>query len=113
MRKKRKKQLVTRRLLVVKRKLQVTKRKLKVMKKEKLPLKAKRMQVEARRLQAIVAKADWVAIQTGFAGVKAALQHFKGYGGEPRKPCGLPSGEQMNMITNGFEEVMTLEQSLA
>ncbi|KAK6953978.1 hypothetical protein Daesc_003940 [Daldinia eschscholtzii] len=67
---------------------------------------------EARRLQAIVAKADWIAIQTGFAGVKAALQHFEGYGGEPRKPCGLPSGEQMNMITNGFEEVMALERSL-
>ncbi|KAI1659706.1 dihydrodipicolinate synthetase family protein [Daldinia decipiens] len=67
---------------------------------------------EARRLQAIVAKADWIAIQTGFAGVKAALQHFEGYGGEPRKPCGLPSGEHMNMITNGFEEVMALERSL-
>ncbi|KAI1466882.1 dihydrodipicolinate synthetase family protein [Daldinia caldariorum] len=68
---------------------------------------------EARRLQAIVAKADWIAIQTGFAGVKAALQHFQGYGGEPRKPCGLPSGEQMEMITNGFQEAIILEQSLA
>ncbi|KAH9999735.1 dihydrodipicolinate synthetase family protein [Xylariaceae sp. FL0662B] len=67
---------------------------------------------EARRLQAIVAKADWIAIQTGFAGVKAALQHLKGYGGEPRKPCTLPSDEQMQMITKGFEEVMVLEQSL-
>ncbi|KAI6084579.1 dihydrodipicolinate synthetase family protein [Hypoxylon rubiginosum] len=67
---------------------------------------------EARRLQAILAKADWIAIQTGFAGVKAALQHLEGYGGEPRKPCGLPSGEQMNMITNGFDEVMALERSL-
>ncbi|KAI0897044.1 dihydrodipicolinate synthetase family protein [Annulohypoxylon nitens] len=68
---------------------------------------------EARRLQAIVAKADWIAIQTGFAGVKAALQQFEGYGGEPRKPCGLPSSEQMDMITNGFAEVLALEQSLA
>ncbi|KAI0889631.1 dihydrodipicolinate synthetase family protein [Annulohypoxylon maeteangense] len=67
---------------------------------------------EARRLQAIVAKADWIAIQTGFAGVKAALQHFEGYGGEPRKPCGLPSSEHMDMITNGFADVIALEQSL-
>ncbi|KAI1074395.1 dihydrodipicolinate synthetase family protein [Whalleya microplaca] len=67
---------------------------------------------EARRLQAIVAKADWVAIQTGFAGVKAALQHLKGYGGEPRKPCTLPNDEQMEMITKGFDEAMVLEQSL-
>ncbi|KAI0176499.1 dihydrodipicolinate synthetase family protein [Hypoxylon sp. FL1284] len=67
---------------------------------------------EARRLQAILAKADWITIQTGFAGVKAALQHLEGYGGEPRKPCGLPSGEQMNMITNGLDEVMALERSL-
>lgn len=67
---------------------------------------------EARRLQAIVAKADWIAIQTGFAGVKAALQTFYGYGGEPRKPCTLPGAEQMEMIRTGFAEAMALEQSL-
>ncbi|KXJ91585.1 hypothetical protein Micbo1qcDRAFT_163361 [Microdochium bolleyi] len=67
---------------------------------------------EARRLQAIVAKADWIAIQTGFAGVKAALQTFYGYGGEPRKPCTLPNAEQMEMIRTGFAEAMALEQSL-
>lgn len=67
---------------------------------------------EARRLQAIVAKADWIAIQTGFAGVKAALQHFKGYGGEPRKPCTTPNEEQMKMIREGFTEVLALEESL-
>ncbi|KAI0020200.1 dihydrodipicolinate synthetase family protein [Xylariomycetidae sp. FL0641] len=68
---------------------------------------------EARHLQAIVAKADWIAIQTGFVGVKAALQMFNGYGGEPRKPCEMPSAERMAMIRHGFEEVMALEATLA
>ena len=68
---------------------------------------------EARRLQAIVAKADWVAIQTGFAGVKAALQKFSGYGGEPRRPCAPPGNEQMRMIETGFAEAIALERSLA
>jgi 4-hydroxy-2-oxoglutarate aldolase len=68
---------------------------------------------EARRLQAIVARADWIAIQTGFAGVKAALQMFNGYGGVPRKPCTLPDDGAMEMIRKGLAEVMTLEQSLA
>ncbi|KAI1502352.1 dihydrodipicolinate synthase [Biscogniauxia marginata] len=68
---------------------------------------------EARRLQATVAKADWIAIQTGFVGVKAALQLFRGYGGEPRKPCEIPTGEKMEMIRQGFEEIITLETALA
>ncbi len=68
---------------------------------------------EARRLQAVVAKADWVAIQTGFAGVKAALQLFNGYGGEPRRPCTLPGDEQMELIKTGFSEALALERSLA
>lgn len=68
---------------------------------------------EARRLQAIVAKADWIAIQTGFAGVKAALQMFAGYGGHPRRPCALPGDDQMRMIETGFSEVIALERSLA
>ncbi|RYO98282.1 hypothetical protein DL764_007131 [Monosporascus ibericus] len=68
---------------------------------------------EARRLQAIVAKADWVAIQTGFAGVKAALQLFNGYGGEPRRPCTLPGDKEMEMIRAGFTEVLDIERSLA
>lgn len=68
---------------------------------------------EARRLQAVVAKADWVAIQTGFAGVKAALQVFCGYGGLPRRPCTLPGDDQIEMIKAGFLEVLALERSLA
>ncbi|ORY65769.1 dihydrodipicolinate synthetase family protein [Pseudomassariella vexata] len=67
---------------------------------------------EARRLQAVVAKADWIAIQTGFVGVKAALQLFQGYGGAPRKPCCISDDSEVEMIRKGFAEVMAVEQSL-
>ncbi|CEI68406.1 unnamed protein product [Fusarium venenatum] len=67
---------------------------------------------EARQLQAKVAKADWMAIQTGFVGVKAALGHFGGYGGEPRRPCVAPSQKDLDTIALGFQEVMDLETTL-
>lgn len=68
---------------------------------------------EAKKLQAVVARADWVAIQTGFVGVKVALRMFKGYGGKPRRPCTLPDEQQMEVIREGFSEVMALEKSLS
>lgn len=67
---------------------------------------------EARQLQATVAKADWTAIKTGFVGVKAALGHFAGYGGEPRRPCVGPSPKELDVIVRGFQEVMDLEATL-
>lgn len=67
---------------------------------------------EARELQAEVARADWVAIQTGFAGVKAAVGHFSGYGGVPRKPCAAPAGAEMERIVGGFEDIVKLEGEL-
>lgn len=67
---------------------------------------------EARQLQAVVAKADWMAIRTGFVGVKAALGHFAGYGGEPRRPCVGPSEKELDRIVGGFQDVMALEQTL-
>ncbi|KAI5463668.1 hypothetical protein BGZ63DRAFT_422994 [Mariannaea sp. PMI_226] len=67
---------------------------------------------EARHLQALVAKADWTAIKTGFVGVKAALGHFAGYGGEPRKPCVVPSQKELDVIVRGFQESMDLEATL-
>ncbi|PKS06298.1 hypothetical protein jhhlp_007046 [Lomentospora prolificans] len=66
---------------------------------------------EARELQAVVAKADWVAIQTGFVGVKAAMVHFSQYGGVPRKPCVEPTEEGMKHISSGFQEIVNLERS--
>ncbi|SPN96628.1 related to dihydrodipicolinate synthase [Cephalotrichum gorgonifer] len=68
--------------------------------------------VEARQMQAALAKADWTAIQTGFAGVKAAMVHFSNYGGVPRKPCSAPSGPEMERIATGFDSIVKLERSL-
>jgi 4-hydroxy-2-oxoglutarate aldolase len=67
---------------------------------------------EARDLQAIVAKADWIAIQTGFIGVKAAISHFDHYGGVPRRPCQEPESNEMNRIAAGFEPLYALERQL-
>jgi dihydrodipicolinate synthase/N-acetylneuraminate lyase len=67
---------------------------------------------EARELQARVAKGDWVAIQTGFVGVKAALGHFCKYGGVPRLPCTAPSDVELSSLAAGFADIMALEQAL-
>lgn len=67
---------------------------------------------EAKELQAVVAKADWTAIRTGFVGVKAALCHFEGYGGGPRRPCMGPGVKEVEAIVEGFQEVMDLEAML-
>ncbi|KAF7559519.1 hypothetical protein G7046_g4633 [Stylonectria norvegica] len=67
---------------------------------------------EAKQLQAIVAKADWTAIRTGFVGVKAAVGHYAGYGGEPRRPCVAPTPKELDGIVLGFDAVMGLEATL-
>ncbi|KAK2042806.1 dihydrodipicolinate synthase [Colletotrichum somersetense] len=67
---------------------------------------------EARRVQAVVARGDWVAIRTGFVGVKAALGHFAKYGGAPRKPCVAPSPEELKGIVEGLDELIQLERRL-
>ena len=67
---------------------------------------------EARRLQAVVARADWVAIQTGFAGVKASLQTVDGYGGVPRLPTTEPDSQTLDMIVDGMNEVRECERQL-
>ncbi|OLN96297.1 putative 4-hydroxy-2-oxoglutarate aldolase, mitochondrial 1 [Colletotrichum chlorophyti] len=67
---------------------------------------------EARRLQAIVARGDWVAIKTGFVGVKAAIGHFKQYGGAPRKPCVEPSPQKLKDIVVGLSQLHAVEAEL-
>ncbi|KAI9158151.1 putative 4-hydroxy-2-oxoglutarate aldolase [Paramyrothecium foliicola] len=67
---------------------------------------------EARRLQAAVAKADWMAIRTGFVGVKAAMGHFAGIGGQPRRPCIGPTPKELEIIVSGFQAIMELEATL-
>ncbi|KAH7368398.1 dihydrodipicolinate synthase [Plectosphaerella cucumerina] len=67
---------------------------------------------EARALQAVVAKGDWIAIRTGFAGVKAAVALFDKYGGAPRRPCTKPSAQDMKYIAEGLAELHRVELAL-
>ena len=67
---------------------------------------------EARQLQSTVARADWVAIQSGFVGVKAAVGEFFGYGGAPRLPCVQLEGDSLDRIRKGFAEIVELEAAL-
>lgn len=66
----------------------------------------------AARLQGAVADGDWAAIKGGFVAVKAALQHYNGYGGQPRKPCATLKGEALDDQLDGFFQLMELEKSL-
>jgi 4-hydroxy-2-oxoglutarate aldolase len=68
---------------------------------------------EAARLQGVVADGDWAAIKGGFVSVKAALQHYRGYGGQPRKPCALLQGKALHEQLDGFFQLMELEKDLA
>lgn len=67
---------------------------------------------DAARLQGAVADGDWAAIKGGFVSVKAALQHYHGYGGEPRKPCALLQGEALDDQLDGFFQLIELEKSI-
>ncbi|CAJ2503188.1 Uu.00g105820.m01.CDS01 [Anthostomella pinea] len=67
---------------------------------------------QARELQKIVARGDWTAIQGGFVAVKVGLQKYRGYGGEPRKPCVLPEGPKLTEQEEGFAELMAEEDKL-
>ncbi|KAF9873861.1 putative dihydrodipicolinate synthetase [Colletotrichum karsti] len=77
-----------------------------------MELTAKGRLDEARRLQAVVARGDWVAIKTGFVGVKAAIGHFEQYGGAPRRPCVRPSDEELRVIADGLSELHQVERQL-
>lgn len=68
---------------------------------------------EALRLQEIVANGDWGAIKGGFVSVKAALQEYYGYGGEPRKPCALLEGKALKAQLAEFAELVKLEKEVA
>ncbi|PYI18830.1 putative KHG-aldolase [Aspergillus violaceofuscus CBS 115571] len=67
---------------------------------------------DAQRLQAVVARADWLAIQGGFVAVKSALQSYRGYGALPRRPCVVPAAEQVAALKESFAESMELERQL-
>lgn len=67
---------------------------------------------EARELQAIVAAADWAAIKGGFPSVKAGLNQYFGYGGEPRRPCAVLEGDALREQVRGFAALVDVEKSL-
>lgn len=68
---------------------------------------------EARVLQGVVARGDWAAIKGGFVSVKAALQAYHGYGGQPRSPCALLEGQALETQLSGFAELMETEKRLS
>ncbi|PNY25498.1 4-hydroxy-2-oxoglutarate aldolase, mitochondrial [Tolypocladium capitatum] len=68
---------------------------------------------KAVRLQGIVARGDWAAIKGGFVSVKAALQTYHGYGGQPRKPCALLEGEALEAQMGEFAELVELEATMS
>lgn len=61
----------------------------------------------------IVARGDWAAIKGGFISVKAALQRYYGYGGQPRKPCTLLEGKALEAQMSEFAELVELEKTVA
>ncbi|KAI1331613.1 hypothetical protein F5Y16DRAFT_358782 [Xylariaceae sp. FL0255] len=69
-------------------------------------------QKEALAIQQIVARGDWVTIQGGFVSVKVGLQKYFGYGGEPRRPCALPTGDKLKAQEEGLSELMEAESKL-
>ncbi|KPM40595.1 putative 4-hydroxy-2-oxoglutarate aldolase, mitochondrial [Neonectria ditissima] len=69
-------------------------------------------QDEARGLQEVVARGDWIAIKGGFVAVKAALQRYYGYGGQPRKPCAFLEGKEFEFQLAGFSELVETEKKL-
>ncbi|PKY06959.1 dihydrodipicolinate synthetase family protein [Aspergillus campestris IBT 28561] len=66
---------------------------------------------EAQKAQAVVARADWLAIKGGFVAVKSALQSYRGYGGQPRRPCMAPSPTEAAALSEAFSEAMEMEKS--
>lgn len=67
----------------------------------------------ATEVQAVVARGDWAAIKGGFISVKAALNKYRGYGGEPRKPCAFLEGKALQSQLAEFSELVAAEEKLA
>ncbi|MCJ1409520.1 hypothetical protein MMC19_003601 [Ptychographa xylographoides] len=78
---------------------------------EILALHAAGHHAKAADLQALVARADWAAIQGGIVGTKSALCSFWGYGGVGRRPLLEPTGEERERWRVAFEEVVGVERA--
>ncbi|KAK2737632.1 hypothetical protein FQN55_000988 [Onygenales sp. PD_40] len=66
---------------------------------------------EARKLQEVVARGDWAAIQGGVVGTKSGLLSHFGYGGYGRKPLPRPSKQEVLKYSEGFKELVAIENS--
>ncbi|KAL2205844.1 aldolase [Sarocladium strictum] len=76
-----------------------------------LAMDAKRAD-EARELQRVVAEGDWMMIQTGVVGVKAALRDGYGYGGWARRPLPRLGEEKVAWIRDGMKALLDVEKEL-
>jgi 4-hydroxy-2-oxoglutarate aldolase len=67
---------------------------------------------EARETQAIVARGDWVAIKGDFVAVKAALNMYYSFGGEPRRRYVAPVRQAQAVMRELLNELMDAESRL-
>ena len=67
---------------------------------------------EAQKMQAVVSRGDWAAIAGGVVGTKSGLGTYFGYGGYGRRPLPRPSKQDVMGYSEGFKEVVELEQKL-
>lgn len=67
---------------------------------------------EAMEMQVLVAKADFVLAVSVVPATKATLEHYFGYGGNPRKPLPPLEGAEAKKFVDGIAEAMKLEASL-
>ncbi|KAI1918335.1 hypothetical protein LOZ58_002051 [Ophidiomyces ophidiicola] len=68
--------------------------------------------MDAQKAQEILARGDWVAIQSGVVGIKSAIMAHCGYGGYGRKPLPRPSKADQNTYAVQFQELVDFENSL-
>jgi len=67
---------------------------------------------EVDAVQEVLARGDWVCIQTGVLGVKEALRAFYGYGGWARRPLPRPNEAAREKIVEGLRELADMEKEL-
>ncbi|UNI22848.1 4-hydroxy-2-oxoglutarate aldolase [Purpureocillium takamizusanense] len=67
---------------------------------------------EVNAVQEVLARGDWVCIQTGVLGVKEALRAFYGYGGWARRPLPRPNEAARDKIVEGLRELVDMEKGL-
>lgn len=69
---------------------------------------------ESQELQTRFSRADWALVQLGVAGIKAALQHYYGYGGaRSRRPLGMVDAGKFEGDTDAaVRNLVEMENSL-